>query len=80
MSMCGRFTKQYTWEQLVELYNLTRAPTSNLQPKYNVCPTDTIDTIVENGGTRELVPMRWGLVPAWWHSKGDEASDLQCPR
>ena len=64
--MCGRFTKQYTWEQLVELYNLTRAPSSNLQPRYNVCPTDTIDTIVENGGTRELVPMRWGLVPAWW--------------
>lgn len=64
--MCGRFTKQYTWEQLVELYNLTLQPTSNLQPRYNVCPTDTIDTIVENGGKRELVAMRWGLVPAWW--------------
>jgi putative SOS response-associated peptidase YedK len=64
--MCGRFTKQYTWEQLYELYNLSNQPTSNLQPRYNVCPTDTIDTIVDNGGKRELVPMRWGLVPAWW--------------
>jgi len=33
---------------------------------YNVCPTDPIDTIVETDGMRELVTMRWGLVPRWW--------------
>jgi putative SOS response-associated peptidase YedK len=27
-----------------------------------VCPTTTIDTIVE----RELARTRWGLVPSWW--------------
>jgi putative SOS response-associated peptidase YedK len=32
----------------------------------NVCPTDPVDTIVERDGKRELVPMRWGLVPSWW--------------
>jgi putative SOS response-associated peptidase YedK len=37
-----------------------------LQPRFNVCPTTTIDTIVEEHGKRELVPMRWGLVPGWW--------------
>ena len=64
--MCGRFTKQYTWEELVELYQLTLNPTSNLQPRYNVCPTDTIDAVVQQAGGRALVPMRWGLIPAWW--------------
>ena len=33
---------------------------------YNVCPTDTVDTIVFEQGVRGLVPMRWGLVPRWW--------------
>ena len=25
-----------------------------------------IDTVVERDGKRDLVPMRWGLVPSWW--------------
>lgn len=46
----------------MELYGLTSTP-SNLEPRYNVCPTTTIDAVVG----RELVPMRWGLVPSWWN-------------
>ena len=37
-----------------------------LTPRYNICPTDTIDTIVSEQGVRSLVTMRWGLVPRWW--------------
>lgn len=40
--------------------------TSNVEPRYNVCPTDTIDTIIEVNGERQYQPMRWGLVPSWW--------------
>jgi putative SOS response-associated peptidase YedK len=25
-----------------------------------------IDTVIEREGKRDLVPMRWGLVPSWW--------------
>jgi putative SOS response-associated peptidase YedK len=65
--MCGRFTNKLTWEDIVRLYRLTLdAPPHNLRPRYNVCPTDTIDTIVFEQGVRGLVPMRWGLVPNWW--------------
>lgn len=65
--MCGRFTRNYTWPELQRLYGLANAaPPSNLEPRFNVCPTDTIDTVVERDGTRALVPMRWGLVPVWW--------------
>src|ERR1700693_5292819 len=37
-----------------------------LQPRYNVCPTTTIDTVVVIDGLRSLSPMRRGLVPGWW--------------
>lgn len=65
--MCGRFTRRYTWEELVRLYRLTDPYfISNLQLRYNICPTTTIDTVVEYDGRRALEPMRWGLIPAWW--------------
>lgn len=65
--MCGRFTRHHTWEELVRLYRLTQ-PALNLQPSYNVCPTDTVDTVrATDDAKRELVPMRWGLIP--WHWK-----------
>jgi putative SOS response-associated peptidase YedK len=63
--MCGRFTRKYTWRELWELYHLT-SPASNLEPRYNVCPTTDIDTVIMRRGERVLAPMRWGLVPAWW--------------
>jgi putative SOS response-associated peptidase YedK len=65
--MCGRFTVKATWAELVALYRLTMAaPPHNLRPRYNVCPTDPVDTVIEEEGRRELVPMRWGLIPRWW--------------
>jgi putative SOS response-associated peptidase YedK len=66
-SMCGRFTYRLTWEEIVRLYQLTLdQPAQNTRARYNICPTTTIDTIVEREGTRELARMRWGLVPSWW--------------
>lgn len=65
--MCGRATYGLTWEEIYRLYQLTlTTPPHNLRPRYNVCPTTTIDTIVSEEGKRDLVPMRWGLVPSWW--------------
>ena len=40
--MCGRFTQAYTWRELVALRGLTQ-PAMNLQPRYNIAPTATID-------------------------------------
>ena len=63
--MCGRFTYKLTWEELVRLYWLTLdQPPRNTQARYNVCPTDPVDTVVDRDG--KLVTMRWGLVPRWW--------------
>ena len=38
--MCGRFTRNYTWQQIQALYRLTvPAAIPNLRPEYTVCPT-----------------------------------------
>jgi len=63
--MCGRFTQAYTWHELVTLYRLTQAAV-NLQPHYNIAPTDRVDVVSMRDGKAELAPMRWGLVPWWW--------------
>ena len=63
--MCGRFTRMYTWQELVALYRLTLGA-SNLQPRYNIFPPTQVDAVLEMDGRRELVSMRWGLVPSWW--------------
>jgi putative SOS response-associated peptidase YedK len=66
--VCGRFTRKYTWREIYELYRLTvPAAIPNLPPRYNICPTTTIDAVLSKDGKRELVPMRWGLVPGWWN-------------
>ena len=72
--MCGRFTNRLTWREIVALYRLSvpAEPARNLPGRYNICPTDTIDAVVERDGKRDLVPMRWGLVPWWWKKKGKE--------
>jgi putative SOS response-associated peptidase YedK len=52
---------------LYEWYNLIRTSAiPNLQPRFNICPTTTIDTVISRDGNHELIPMRWGLVPSWW--------------
>ena len=78
--MCGRVTNRLTWREIVALYRLSvpAQPERNLPGRYNICPTDTIDAVVERDGKRDLVPMRWGLVPWWWKGQGD-ACHVQRP-
>ena len=57
--MCGRATYKLTWEEIVALYRLTLGPAPhNFQPRFNVCPTTTIDAIVAEDGKRELIRAR----------------------
>ena len=63
--MCGRFTQRYTWAEVHASLSVVGAP-QNLQPRYNIAPTTTINVVRLGGQGRELLSMRWGLVPAWW--------------
>jgi putative SOS response-associated peptidase YedK len=52
--MCGRFTNRLTWREIIALYRLSvpATPERNLPARYIICPTDTIDTVVEEDGGR----------------------------
>jgi putative SOS response-associated peptidase YedK len=64
--MCGRFTYELTWPEIVKLYRLSLDTAArNMQPRYNICPTTQIDTVIGRGA-RVIVPMRWGIIPSWW--------------
>ncbi len=63
--MCGRFTQNYTWQEVFDYYNLT-GPAINLQPNWNVAPTQTIHTCISTNDGLSLQYARWGLVPGWW--------------
>jgi putative SOS response-associated peptidase YedK len=71
--MCGRFTQHYTWSEVhafLSVFGDLGTP-RNLQPRYNIAPTTFIDVVTTRVRNREIVgremvPMRWGLIPAWW--------------
>lgn len=63
--MCGRFTQTHSWTEIDAFLGLSGLP-RNLQPRYNIAPTSTIDVCRVGKLGRELAPMRWGLAPSWW--------------
>lgn len=63
--MCGRFTQAYSWAEIHAFLSLT-GPARNLRPRYNIAPTTPIDVVRAGAQGRELVSMRWGLIPSWW--------------
>jgi putative SOS response-associated peptidase YedK len=69
--MCGRFTQHYTWHEIHDLYGLVGAA-RNLEPRYNIAPTTTIDVVMPSVDGPSLVPMRWGLIPSWWKKTAKE--------
>lgn len=61
--MCGRFTLATPAERIAEHFQLASVPV--LAPHYNIAPSQSIAAIRAAGPQRELVWLRWGLVPAW---------------
>lgn len=64
--MCGRFTQFYTWAEIHAMYNLVPATPRNLQPRYNICPTQQVGVVTQDGDNLTYSEMRWWLVPSWW--------------
>ncbi len=63
--MCGRFTQNFTWTELVELYRLTDTVAPSLSASFNVAPLQMAAAVVASENGFCLQPMRWGLLPSW---------------
>jgi len=62
--MCGRFAFYSPSEAAAALFGVS-APVE-VQPRYNIAPTQFIAAIRDDeNNDRELVMLRWGLVPFW---------------
>ena len=62
--MCGRFTQRLSWAELRELMDLIGAPL-NLQPRYNIAPSQDVAVLRATANGRRLSLLRWGLIPSW---------------
>jgi putative SOS response-associated peptidase YedK len=58
--MCGRFTLHSSGKIVGSHFGLAEEPT--LFPRYNIAPTQQVAAV---RASRQLVPLRWGLVPSW---------------
>jgi len=68
--MCGRFVQYSDPDLYGEVFDLGR--TCAAAPRYNLAPSQQVLAVrLGADGVRELVPLRWGLVPAW--SKGPDS-------
>jgi putative SOS response-associated peptidase YedK len=65
--MCGRYYRRSDKQRIAEAYRLGEMPFDLVLPDwdFNIAPTTFQPVIRENKetGERELVLMRWGLVP-----------------
>ena len=64
--MCGRYVLKEPLDLLQRLFAYSSSEIRQLRPRYNIALTTKIP-VVRCGvdGGRELVEMRWGLIPAW---------------
>ena len=63
--MCGRFTLHATGSSIAAAFALAEEP--QLRRRFNIAPTQSVAAVRQQAGThhRELVMLRWGLVPFW---------------
>ncbi len=61
--MCGRYTLTESPRRVAEHFRLRVG--SDLLPRYNVAPSQPVAAVREGDQGRELVMLRWGLIPHW---------------
>ncbi len=61
--MCGRYTLRSSPRAIAEAFGLTYLP--DLQPRYNVAPTQQVLAIQQRDGKRQGSLLHWGLIPSW---------------
>ncbi len=63
--MCGRFTLCSSIKEIAEVLQAANVNIKEDKAHYNIAPTQEIVAAREDGKRRELLTLRWGLVPSW---------------
>lgn len=61
--MCGRFAFYSPAEATAALFGASGSV--DLQARYNIAPTQMVAAVRGDANDREMVALRWGLVPFW---------------
>ena len=61
--MCGRFAQRTDARKLAREFKVEEVP--EVEPRYNIAPTQDILSVRQAEDEREAVFLKWGLVPAW---------------
>ena len=58
-------------DMVTQLFDAVFDNPENLEPRYNICPTEEVLVAVSGEGGRRLLRKRWGLLPRWYKSPTD---------
>ena len=63
--MCGRYSLTTPPDAMRDLFDFSNHP--NLAPRFNIAPTQSAPVVrpANDGAEREIVSLRWGLIPGW---------------
>ena len=62
--MCGRYALTSSPEEIAERFNLVWARLE-ASAHYNIAPSQMVSVVRDTGQGRELVFLKWGLIPSW---------------
>ena len=68
--MCGRIANTLPHDAVAKLFDALPANALPQLPDYNICPTQDVAVVTQEGG-RRYRPMRWGFLPHWYKSLTD---------
>lgn len=67
--MCGRFTVNYTYQQMLEYlnkeYSIFDMENDMVLPRYNVAPGQQVMAVINEGESYKLTTFKWGFIPSF---------------
>lgn len=70
--MCGRYALTLPHEAMTQVFGVAPDPTlAGRGPRYNICPTQEVEAILNDGDDRRVARLRWGFIPRWYKAPND---------
>nr|WP_309101226.1 SOS response-associated peptidase [Fredinandcohnia onubensis] len=64
--MCGRFTLFAEYDEILNRFDIEAAIEQDLYlPSYNIAPSHSVLSVINDGTQNRLGYLRWGFVPSW---------------